>query len=615
MNQKITDYAATIRWAIKTTWKFAKPLYFSWGILSVFAACMPVISINVISKVIDNLNTNLHRIRQENIFNYLLIFAAVYVIENLYFFLYDSINEMLYAKYEPVLYRYYFNLNHNLSLRTLECAAYNEKVKTVQNNICILLTFLSRAIRFIALLISVAVIAVNFLMMHSVVGGIALITILFRIKESSLIMKQAINFWTEMRTIRAQADYYYGLAFLPNKAKEIRMLSLETFIIDRWKSSEERFLESRTAMSNSRTGKHTACNCFDAVLAFLLSVIGAVLLGKSVISVGEFTYIILIVWKLFSSVGQASNEAGLIILDLADLKLHKEFEELCLGDDENPIVRKTENYVEYVPKQDKSDSAFELKNLQFSYSLKKKVLHDLTLSIGKGVTLICGDNGAGKSTLIKILLGLYPGDSSVLFFGHGYGELERCDLNRNIGLAIQDYCIYPYSFRDNIGFSLFQYLSDDEKIWDAAQKARVDSLIKSFGENGLDLMIGNWQNFQGIELSGGQKQKLAVARAYMGDKRIIILDEPAAQLDPIAEYLQFDELMAQSANKTIILISHRIGFASKADRIIVMENGSVVEDGTHGELLKLKGNYYNMFMAQAEWYSKTNLDNYSETGN
>ena len=131
----------------------------------------------------------------------------------------------------------------------------------------------------------------------------------------------------------------------------------------------------------------------------------------------------------------------------------------------------------------------------------------------------------------------------------------------------------------------------------------------------MDLMIGNWQNFQGIELSGGQKQKLAVARAYMGDKRIIILDEPAAQLDPIAEYLQFDELMAQSANKTIILISHRIGFASKADRIIVMENGSVVEDGTHGELLKLKGNYYNMFMAQAEWYSKTNLDNYSETGN
>jgi ATP-binding cassette subfamily B protein len=226
---------------------------------------------------------------------------------------------------------------------------------------------------------------------------------------------------------------------------------------------------------------------------------------------------------------------------------------------------------------------------------------DLAIPSGESLALV-GENGAGKTTLVKLLTRLYePTEGRIVLDGRDLQEWPRDVLRRRFGVLFQDFNQYQLKVRENVGFGSVDHLDDAARIARAVERGGAGELVSSLPE-GLDAPLGRW--FQsGTELSGGQWQKIALARAFMReDADILVLDEPTAALDAEAEHAVFASFRQLAEGKTTIVISHRFPTVRMARRIVVLDHGTIVESGTHDELVALGGKYARMFTLQAEGY-------------
>jgi len=229
-------------------------------------------------------------------------------------------------------------------------------------------------------------------------------------------------------------------------------------------------------------------------------------------------------------------------------------------------------------------------------------LHPVSFRVEPGETIaIVGENGAGKSTLTKLLLGLYPPtEGSVRVFGRDpYGSAGE-SVRRAMAPVFQDYLRYSISAGDNIAVGDPAAADDRARIRAAAEDAGAAAFVEALPQ-GYDTILGReWEN--GTDLSGGQWQKLSIARGYMRDAEVLVLDEPTAALDPRAELEVFENFKRVTEGKIGFFISHRLGAARLADRIFVVHGGRLAEIGTHDELMRAGGRYAELFNAQAHWY-------------
>jgi len=257
----------------------------------------------------------------------------------------------------------------------------------------------------------------------------------------------------------------------------------------------------------------------------------------------------------------------------------------------------------------------EFDNVSFTYpGTSKKILDGISFKIAHGEKVsIVGKNGEGKSTMIKLLLGLFEPDSGEIRIGgkplNSYSWSVRCRL---FGAVFQDFMKYCITLKENIGVGNPDKMNDMLKLSEAMHKAGVDSFAEGLPE-GIDTLLGReFEN--GIDLSGGQWQRIAIARAFMGDKPILILDEPTSKVDPVSESRIYSEFAEMAEEKTAVFITHRLASTMITDRILVMDSGRIVQSGSHDELMASGGLYADMFRIQKQWYIREDQTEKQEEG-
>lgn len=249
------------------------------------------------------------------------------------------------------------------------------------------------------------------------------------------------------------------------------------------------------------------------------------------------------------------------------------------------------------------EEGFRLESVSFAYpGAEKNVLENVSFSLKPGQsTALVGENGSGKTTLVKLLCGLYTPTAGRIFLeGRELREYDPHQLREMIGVVFQDFVRYHATASDNIGYGRVEEIEDVERIALAAERSGAQALIDSLPKN-YSTMLGKWFR-EGQDLSGGQWQKIALARAYMRDAPVIVLDEPTAALDARAEHEVFARFRDLRQGKIALLISHRFSTVITADQIVVLEQGKVLEIGNHRSLMQLNGRYAELFTLQAEAY-------------
>jgi ATP-binding cassette, subfamily B, bacterial len=251
-----------------------------------------------------------------------------------------------------------------------------------------------------------------------------------------------------------------------------------------------------------------------------------------------------------------------------------------------------------------AEEGIRFENVGFRYpDAAEWALRGIDLFLPKGQSLaLVGENGAGKTTFIKLLAGLYqPTEGRVRLDGRDLRDWDEGELRRRIGVIFQDFNQYQLLVRENVAFGSVEHLTDEVRLQRAVERGGARELVGGLSA-GLDTQLGRWFK-GGAELSGGQWQKVALARAFMRDEAdILILDEPTAALDAEAEHAVFERFRSLTAGRTAILISHRFPTVRMADRILVLEHGRVIEDGTHAQLLAAGARYAKLFTLQAAGY-------------
>lgn len=255
-------------------------------------------------------------------------------------------------------------------------------------------------------------------------------------------------------------------------------------------------------------------------------------------------------------------------------------------------------------KPDETIGEIEFKNVSYTYTgSKKPVIENLNLHIHKGERIaLVGENGAGKTTLMKLLMGLYPVSKGKITAGGVSVEEYDPDLYHDrIGTVFQDLQIFSVTLAENVLMREPKNEAERQCVKDALEKAQFGDKLKELPK-GIDTMLTKEFDPEGFVCSGGQAQKVAIARVFAKNPDVVILDEPSSALDPIAEYNMYHNMMEAAEGKTVFFISHRMSSARIADRIFYMEHGKIMESGTHKELMELGGKYAEMFELQAKNY-------------
>ena len=393
---------------------------------------------------------------------------------------------------------------------------------------------------------------------------------------------------------RRELDYLRLLGASNQSAKEVKVFGLSGYLTGRARRLFEQFYDENKSLALRRAATGTLLNLLPTagyyaayVLILVRTLSGTLTLGDLTFLAGSFARSRTIIENLFSSFNNISEQA-FYLKDLFDF-----FET-------QPSLVSKPNAL---PAPRPIRSGFEFHDVSFAYAgSDKKVLNRVNFRIDAGERIaLIGENGAGKTTLVKLLARLYdPTEGSILLDGADLRDYDADDLRKEVGVIFQDYMRYDMLVKDNIGLGRIEELKNEDRIEQAARKSLAAPLIASL-PGGYEQMLGRrFEN--GVDLSAGQWQKIALARAYMRDAQVLILDEPTASLDARAEYEVFLRFTELTRDRMAILISHRFSTVRMADRILVLGQGDIQEQGTHESLLALNGRYAELFELQAAGY-------------
>ena len=404
--------------------------------------------------------------------------------------------------------------------------------------------------------------------------------------------------WPVFRKAEVKAQFLKSMAQEANVAKELRVFGCADQVVEGWRRAYDVRLD--LALQRMRASELRSF-AFGAVFyLFLAACVGAMLwqMSQGLTTPAVVLTTLTLCTKLFSAVSPLARD--LVAFDEALFSIEQQNALLAAVDVEEDVPDAAP-----AAAPGPCQPVFSARGVGFSYTGQRRELDGVDLEVYPGeIVALVGENGSGKSTLVKLLMGVLPPQEGELRFkGVPYSQLPQGELSKSIGAFFQDFYLYHHTLAENIGYGCVEQMGDERALRRALEQGGGAQLLAGLPK-GLQTLVRKRIDRSGVEFSGGQRQLLACARAYMGDKEVMVFDEPASMLDPLAELEQFERIRSRIGGKTGILISHRVGFARLADRIVVMDAGRVAEQGTHDELLAAGGLYARFFSEQAMWYEE-----------
>lgn len=481
-----------------------------------------------------------------------------------------------------------------LDLDQFEDAVFYDKLERARQQTMGRTVLLSQVMSQVQDLITIGFLAAGLLAFNPWLILLLIIAILPAFIGESYFNDQTYALTRSQTPQRRELDYLRYIGASDETAKEIKMFSLSRFIIDRFKSLSDQFYADnrRIAIRRSAWGIFFAmlgsCGYYAAYLFIIASTIkGNLSIGELTFLAGSFRQLRALLEGMLGRFSTVSQGA-IYLSDFFDFfRLQPEI-------DNTPSPRKFPNPIQ---------QGFTFEDVGFRYHNSERwAIRRLNFTLHPTEKLaLVGENGAGKSTLVKLLARLYePAEGRILLDGHNLREYDLTDLRKHIGIIFQDFLRFQMTFSQNIAAGNI----DEKDNKNLIQRSAVQSLAHQLAgklPNGYEQMLGK-RFADGVELSGGEWQKVAIARAYMRDAQLMILDEPTSALDARAESEVFERFTELTKGKMAVLISHRFSTVRMADRIMVLKNGEIAEIGSHDELLLRGGHYADLFRLQATGY-------------
>lgn len=393
---------------------------------------------------------------------------------------------------------------------------------------------------------------------------------------------------------KRQMDYLRQVGGSKEAAKELKLYNLSDYLTNRFAALSKGIYDENVALSRRKL--------FWGGLLSMLGILGyygsyAYVIWRAVkgeYAIGTFVFITTAIQQASSNLQQVFSTAS----GIADQALF--LTDLLAFFEMRPTVQSKANAL---PVPSPIRRGFEFRDVSFVYpGTERRVLQNFNFRLDPGERIaLIGENGQGKTTVVKLITRLYdPTEGQILLDGVDLREYDLADLHAEIGVIFQDFMRYEMTARDNIAVGRIEVPHTDEEIEYAAEKSLASEVVAKLG-GGYNQMLG--RRFEsGVDLSGGEWQKLALARAYLRDAQLLILDEPTAALDARSEFEVFQRFAELTMGKMALLISHRFSTVRMADRIVVLESGRLVEEGSHDDLIALGGRYAAMFEMQAASY-------------
>lgn len=526
----------------------------------------------------------------------ILIFGfVIYVIQSLSFSAQDYFHRLLYTKIPISLYQKVLTKVSSLDVAYFEDSEFKNTLEKVRDSYSwrplnmmenLLFTFQG----LIQLLVASVILSRLAPILILIILVLAIPALVSRIKESQL----SWGIWDTQTPFRKKYWYISWLLQERDSIKEMKVFDLPGWFLSELKSIQKKQYEENKALATKYLGFNSIFNFLEGLTfigVMLYIVLGA--LARR-ISVGDISYYTTAITNLQNGVGGLFR--NIVRLFSESLYVTSMFEVL----DAEPKIQFAKNPVKLSLK---TPPLIEFKDVTFAYpGSSKPVLKDFNLTIkpGEKVALV-GENGAGKTTIVKLLARFYDVDSGeILIKGVNLKNLDLNDWYKSIGVLFQDFIKFEYPVKENIRFGKIYEEENLNKIIEAATLSGADSMIRKL-DKGYKQMLG--RTFEGgIELSAGQWQKIALARGFLKDAQILVLDEPTAAIDAKAEAEIFNRVEKLSRDKTVIIISHRFSTVRNADKIYVIDEGRIVESGNHKRLIELNGQYAALFHLQARGY-------------
>lgn len=592
-NSNTKKTISSLWFMLRYSWRIGKSRFFWTPFTIIINSALPILFLTIPKYIIDELT---YARRWSTVLIYILILSAATAFSAIYrwgswYFQNKSIRKIQLENEKE-----YIRAVLGTDYKNHENGEYKDLTERVKNNVNVI-NFLDRTlVDFITNLFQL----IGFTYIIAQLHWLIIVAIIIIIKINSVLAEKREKMGYEFQPIVAnfarRCEYIYSTMIGFGSGKDVRMNNAADWLQRKYKAETDSYIKSFEKKQNKEVKITLVDHLVNAVQTVIMYGYSAymAILGK--ITVGSFSMYLGAITSFVSSF------TG-FISKLINLKYwgyyvddYRHFLEMSKPDStaccDGSI---TENHL--------SGGAIEFENVSFKYpGTEKYVLKNVSLRIEHGEKLsIVGYNGAGKSTFIKLICRLYaPTEGRITLGGIDIQTIDYSLYRKMLGVVFQDFQLFAFSVKENI---LLNMELDEERLNWAVEKSGLSEKINSL-EKGLETSISKEFDENGIEFSGGEGQKLASARAYYRDAPIVILDEPTAALDPIAESKLYERFNSIMENKTAIYISHRLASVKFCDKVAVFEDGQVTEYGTHDELMAQSGTYFNMFTTQAKYYKE-----------